>query len=119
MGNTGVPRYHVVSMVLQAVLLVGSAALALGSIHGMLARRRGYRGLLVWALFIPFYLAWKTLSPGIEMSAQWHHFSYSLRTFLGGAWVMYGLFLIPFLSRDSKAWKAERKRAREQSRGTR
>jgi hypothetical protein len=82
----------------------------------MLARRRGYRALLAWALFIPVDIAWKEFSPGLPMSEQWHRFSYGLRMTCTGAWIMYGILYIPFLFRDSKAWKAERKRAAAASR---
>jgi hypothetical protein len=82
----------------------------------MLARRRGYRALLAWALFIPLYVAWKQLSPGLAMSDQWHRISHDSRLICAGAWIMYGILYMPFLFRDSKAWKAERRRAAAASR---
>ena len=110
------PHHQVVAIVVRWVLLVGSAMLTTQSILALRAGRRGYWGVLAWALFIPLYVAWHQLSPGLPMSDQWHRVSHDFRLVFAGAIVTYGIiYVAPFLSRESKEIKAARKRAAEVS----
>jgi len=105
-------HYRAVMIVLRWVALLGSALLATTSISALRAGRRGYKGVLLWALFIPVYLAWAHVSPRLHFSEPWHRVSYSLRMMSLGAFVMYCItYAVPFLRRDCKQLKAERKRA--------
>jgi uncharacterized oligopeptide transporter (OPT) family protein len=112
------PHHGTVIIVIRALLLLVSAFYAIGCILALRAGRKGWRGVLAWALFIPLDIAWKQLSPGLPMSDQWHRVSHDFRLICSGAWVMYGImYVVPFLGRDRREQKAARKRAAAASRG--
>jgi uncharacterized membrane protein HdeD (DUF308 family) len=110
------PHRDTAIIVVRSLLLLGSAFYTIGSILALRAGRKGWGGVLAWALSIPVYIGWGYVSPRLHISEPGHHASHDFRLVFAGAIVTYGIiYVAPFLSRESKEIKAARKRAAEVS----
>ena len=110
------PHRDTVIIVVRALLLLGSAFLIVQSVLALRAGRKGYKGILVWALSIPVYIGWAYVSPRLHISEPWHHVSHDFRLAFAGAIVTYGItYVVPFTERASREQKAAKKRAMEEA----